>query len=120
VIFIYLTIGFNVNYQLLSAEESATTRRVILFCDDKDDHILIPLIQQYISRSKMSKIAFCGIPHRLSSIIGNVISDNNLGKYSVHSFQQLELDKEAFEKNRKQITSSFSSGDYFIILKEKK
>ena len=119
-IFIYLIIGVNADSQLLSNEETATTRRVTFFCDDKNDHLLIPLIQQYISQSKMSKIAFCGVPHRFSSIIGNFISDNNLGKYRVSSFQQLELDKEAFEKNRKQIKSSFSSGDYFIILKEKK
>jgi hypothetical protein len=118
VLFIYLTIGFKSNNPPLT-DERTTARRVTFFCDDKDDQLLISLIQQYVLQSNIKNISFCAIPHRLSSVIGSFINDQNLGKYYTSSFQQMELDKETFAEKRKQITSP-SSGNYFIIYQEKK
>ncbi len=87
-----------------------------LFCDNKNDHLLIPLIQQYVPWSKIKKICFSAIQHRLSLIIENFIRDNNLGKYDINSFQQMELDKETFAEKSRTITYTHSSGDYFVIL----
>jgi hypothetical protein len=114
VLFIYLTISFKSNNQPLPDEERSTARRVTFFCDDKDDQLLISLIQKYISQSNNKNKYVCAIPHRLSSVIGSFITDQNLGKYYTSSFQQMELDKETFAEKRKQITSP-SSGNYFII-----
>jgi len=93
---------------------------VTFFCDNKDDNLLIPLIQQYVPWSTIEKIAFSAIQHRFSSIIECFIHNNNLGKCETESFQQMELDKETFADKSKTITYSCSSGDYFVILQYKK
>jgi hypothetical protein len=115
VLFIYLTIGFKSNNPPLTVEERSTARHVIFFCDDKDDQLLISLIQQYISQSNIKNIYVCAIPHRCSSRVESFITDKNLGKYHISSYHQMELEKETFAEKRKQITHSPSSGSYFII-----
>src|ERR1700728_3153731 len=92
VLFIYSTIGFKFDYQLLTEEEKSILRRVSFFCDNKDDHLLIPLIQQYIPWSKIKYINFNAIQPRFSSIIESFVRDNNLGKCGVLTLQQMELD----------------------------
>src|SRR5580698_1993724 len=80
VLFIYSTIGFKFDIQLLTEEEKSTQRLVSFFCDNKDDHLLIPLIQQYVPWSKIKNISLGAIQHRFSPIIESFIRDNNLGK----------------------------------------
>jgi len=89
---------------------------VTFFCDNKDDHLLISLIQQYVPWSKIERIAFSAIQNRFSSIIESFVHDNNLGKCVIRSYQQMELDKETFTEKSKRITYSGSSGNYFVIL----
>jgi len=120
VLFIYWTIGFKLNYQLLTEEEKSTSRYVSLFCDNKDEDLLIPLIQQCVPWSKTKIIVFPAIQHRFSSIIESFIRDNDLGKWHTESFQQMELDKETFAEKIKKTTYSCSSGDYCIISQGKK
>ena len=79
VLFICSSISFQPNYQLPKEEEHPTNRRVSFFCDDKDDHLLISLLQQYVFQSQIKRIVFVAIPHRFSPMIESVISNHNLG-----------------------------------------
>ncbi len=119
VLFIYGTIGFKPNYQLLTEEEKSRQRCVTFFCDNKDDHLLVSLIQHYVPWSKIKTIAFSAIQQRFSPVIKSFIHDNNVGQCAIYSYQQMVLDKTTLEKKSKNITSSHLSGDYFIFLKKK-
>jgi hypothetical protein len=111
VLFIYWTIGFKSNYQLLTEEEKSTSRYMTFFCDNNNDHLLIPLLQQLVPWSTIKNIIFSAIHARFSSIIENFIRINDLGKCHINSYQQMELDKKTFSEKSKKIVYSGSSGD---------
>ena len=111
VLFIYSTICFQPNYQLLTEEEKSRKRSVSFFCEEKDDDLVMSLIQHHVPWSSVPTIAFSVIPHRFSSRIEDFIQKNNLGKCSYHTFYQMELNKETFLEKTKNITSTFSSGN---------
>jgi hypothetical protein len=118
VLFIFCTIGFKPNFQLLTEAVKSTERRVTFFCDNKDNHLLMDLIQHYVPWSNIKNICFCTIQHRHSLLIENFIRQNRLGRCDIYSYQQLELDRTTFTENSKNITSShLLTGNYFIFLK---
>ena len=120
VLFIYSTVCFKSNYQLLTKEEKSTKLCVTFFCDNKGDHFIIPLIQQHVPWSQTKEICFCSIQHRFSPIIETFINNNNNpGKCHSSSFHQMELDRTTFAEKSKTFSYSYPSGNYFILYQEK-
>jgi hypothetical protein len=115
VLFIYSPIGLKSNYQLLTEEEKSTKKSVTFFCANNHDHLLIPLLQQYIPWSKIKQIRFCTIQHQFASIIESFVNDNNRGKCHRATYHQMELDKTTFADKIRTFSYSCPSGNCFII-----
>lgn len=112
---IYWNVGCKADCDLLTEEDKLKSRNVSFFCDNKHDNLLISLIRQVISWSKIETIVFSAIQHRYSLLIENFIRENNLGKCHSSSFQRMDLDKQIFEEKTKNLKYIHPSGNYFRI-----
>ena len=116
VLFAYSSTGFAHHYESHVTNSKSIPTVVTCYSDEKHDDRLVSLIDRYVLSAKGKNIYFSCIEHRLSATIEQLIAHQHLGTCEGESYHMLELNKQVFEVEQKQNTSSVPTGSTAAFL----
>ncbi|CAF2685370.1 unnamed protein product [Rotaria sp. Silwood2] len=111
IIFVYSTVGFTTDHNLLDDDMAVSSRNVTFVADEESNEVLITLLEQCVPWFKIKTIFFCDIAHRFLTTIENIIREKSLlGDLKIFPCLQMELDQKTLEETKKQIVQQLPSG----------